>query len=458
MTIGSFLIRGRGAMLEFLPHPTPEALAEQIVAFSNGMGGTIVLGVDAEGHATGDAADDLEPIFVRALGLCAPAFRPLELPEWSVQDTSGGQVVTVTVRPVPSTLRTARGVAYVRSGALNVRLSPEQARPAGEKPPAPDFEGQTMPDATLDDLDEAVIEEYERNRARRGARADAFTRLDLLRDAGAVDADGRPTAAGVLLFGRHPGRFFPQMGVILVRFRGTSLRDAAVGGERYARRVEIVGPAARVVERTWAALLEEIDQQPVVLGLERRERHAYPLEAVREAVVNAVCHRDYGIRGQRIELRLFDDRLEIMSPGGLPGHITLDNILDEHYSRNPRLVRGLFYWGYIEELGQGVDIIYEAMRRDHHPAPEFRDTGRVFTVTLYNAVDDLEAEYEGVLNERQILALRYLGEHERITNRTYQALCTDVSSETLRLDLRDMVEKGFLLKIGDKRGTFYVRK
>ena len=174
--------------------------------------------------------------------------------------------------------------------------------------------------------------------------------------------------------------------------------------------------------------------------------------------MNAICHRDYSIQGQRVEVRLFDDRMEIMSPGGLPGHITVDNLRDEHYSRNPRLVRGLYYWGYIEELGQGVDIIYAAMEREHHPPPEFRDSGRGFTVVLSNAVDEVQLEFADQLNERQVRALRFLAQNERITNRDYRDLCVDVSAETLRLDLRDLVEKGILLKIGDKRGTYYVRK
>jgi ATP-dependent DNA helicase RecG len=219
-----------------------------------------------------------------------------------------------------------------------------------------------------------------------------------------------------------------------------------------------VGPAARLVEKTWQVIFEEIHQEAYLNGLQREERYEYPLAAVREAVVNAVCHRDYAIMGQRIEVRLFDDRMEILSPGGLPGHMTLENIREEHYSRNPRLVRGFFYWGIVEELGLGVDTIYEAMQRAHHPAPEFRDTGRSFSVTLRNAVDSLELEFGDLLNQRQIQALRFLGESDRITNSQYRELCSEVSSETLRLDLRDLVEKGILLKIGDKRGTYYVRK
>ena len=100
----------------------------------------------------------------------------------------------------------------------------------------------------------------------------------------------------------------------------------------------------------------------------------------------------------------------------------------------------------------------DVMRREHHPSPEFRDTGRSFTVRFFSAIDEIELLYGDQLNLRQIEALHFLAKKGRITNRQYRELCPDVSPETLRLDLRDMVEKGILFKIGDKRGTYYVRK
>ncbi|MGI5917242.1 MAG: ATP-binding protein [Anaerolineae bacterium] len=454
MSISATLSRGRGPMLEFMPDPDAGALAEMIVAFANGVGGTIVLGMDEQGHVR-DSAEDLEPLLARALQMCEPPFRAAELPEWHLEETPRGTVTTLVVKPTPYELSVQGRDVFVRSGSINIRLSPEQRNHSRTLTV---FEDDVVPGASESDLDRAIIEEYQENRIKRGPRGESFTRAELLRDAGAVDPNGRPTIAGLLLFGSHPHHFFPQVGVVVIRFKGTSIREAAASGERYSRRVEIVGPAARIVERTWEVLFEEIHQQSYLDGLERRERYAYPLEAVREAVVNAICHRDYTITGQRIEIRLFDDRMEIISPGGLPGHITLENILDEHYSRNPRLVRGLYYWGYIEELGQGVDIIYDAMRREHHPPPEFRDTGRSVSVTLRSAIDQFELEYGDQLNPRQLSALRFLAGHERITNRDYRDLCPDVTPETLRLDLRDLVEKGILLKIGDKRGTYYVLK
>lgn len=459
MNLMTLLSKGRGAMLEFVPEPEADKLAELIVAFANAVGGTILVGMDEQQRVHPDAVSSLEPALARAVSLCDPPLQAADLLEWHLEETPQGQIAAITVRPArQQPLSVAGRGIFVRSGALNVRLSAEQFARGGRLPQAPNFEDNILPSATLEDLDEDVIEEYHRNRIKRGPRGESFTRDELLRDVGAVDVNGALTVAGMLLFGKHPQRFLPQVGVVIVRFKGTSMHDVVTSSERYSRRFEIVGPAARMVERTWQVLAEETQHRALVSGLARQEVYDYPIDAVREAVVNAICHRDYSLSGQRIEIRLFDDRMEIMSPGGLPGHITLENILEEHYSRNPRLVRGLYYWGYIEELGQGIDIIYDAMRREHHPPPEFRATERSFTLTLRSAIDQIELQYGDRLNPRQVQVLKYLEAHERITNREYQQLCPDVSPETLRLDLRDLVKKGILLDIGDKRGRYYVLK
>ena len=177
----------------------------------------------------------------------------------------------------------------------------------------------------------------------------------------------------MLLFGKDPQFFIPQSGLVYVRFAGTEPRGPG-GLPGYTRREEFNGALARVIENCWSILLTELRGEAVVRGLKREDRHVYPQFAVREALVNAVCHRDYRLTGKRVEIRQFDDRLEISSPGGLPGYITLDNIVEEHFSRNPRLVNGLFEWGYIEQLGLGIDRMIEEMVQGGHPAPEFKPT------------------------------------------------------------------------------------
>ena len=202
---------------------------------------------------------------------------------------------------------------------------------------------------------------------------------------------------------------------------------------------------------------EELRRGAIVRSLQREEMWLYPPTAIREALVNAVAHRDYRLHGRGIEVRMFADRLEVISPGGLPGFITLDNIVEEHFSRNPRIVNGLFQWRYIEELGLGVDVMIEAMINAGHPPPEFRETPFSFTVIFRNVVE--RPPVSGVrltMNERQDKALAFIQRHGRITNRDYQDLCPEVSPETLRLDLADLVERGVLLKVGAKRGTYYI--
>ncbi len=215
-----------------------------------------------------------------------------------------------------------------------------------------------------------------------------------------------------------------------------------------------------MIERAWNLTAEEMQTEAVVNGLRRKEMPEYPPFAVREALVNAMCHRDYRLSGRRVEIRMYADRLEVISPGGLPGYITLDNIVEEHFSRNPRLVAGLFQWGYIEELGLGIDRMIEEMLENGHTAPDFEAKPYAFTVRLHNLRErrPVVPRWPTNMNERQMKAVTYMDQHGRITNRDYQQLCPDVNPETLRLDLVDLVDKGLLLKIGEKKGTYYILK
>ncbi|NLG48874.1 MAG: hypothetical protein GX552_02035, partial [Chloroflexi bacterium] len=243
MSIRALVSKGRGPMLEFMPEPEADELAQVIVAFANALGGTVIVGMDDQGRVHGDALENLEPVLNRALQMCEPPLRPADLPELQMEEVANEQVATITVRPTAYRVAARGHGVLVRSGTTNKRQTAAQVEAV--RPRAPGFEEETVPGATLDDLDESIIEEYQRNHIRRGPRGESFSRLELLRDAGALDPTGTPTNSGMLLFGKYPHRFLPQVGVIVVRFKGTSVREAVATSERYLRRVEIVGPAAR---------------------------------------------------------------------------------------------------------------------------------------------------------------------------------------------------------------------
>jgi ATP-dependent DNA helicase RecG len=181
-------------------------------------------------------------------------------------------------------------------------------------------------------------------------------------------------------------------------------------------------------------------------------------------LVNAVAHRDYNHQGDTIHLNLFSDRLEVISPGTLPGPITVENILTARFSRNPVLVQILADMGYVERLGYGLNRVVATTREAGLPPPQFTEIGGSFRAVLWRGassppspvIDD--PTVDATLNARQKLALSHLKTQPRITNRIYQDLCPDVHPETLRRDLADLVKRGHLMKIGDKRATYYILK
>ncbi|MCX7681523.1 MAG: putative DNA binding domain-containing protein [Anaerolineae bacterium] len=444
-----------GQTMALMAEPDVELLAETLVAFANSDGGTILIGVDENGQATGMVyADEVEGVLRAAVQECRP---PVEV-RWHQAAAEDGLAFAIVVPRSPELHSLADGRVLVRAGAENRPLSGDQIRQLAATKSTGDFEAEVAPGATRQDFDDEVIAEFIEKWELRQRREWTRSVDELLLEVGALDEDGRPTIAGVLLFARNPQAFLPQSALTFVKFVGSQPRGE-MGQPGYGRREEIGGPLARIIQRTWEVVGEEMRTGAVVTGLVREERTEYPVAAVREALVNAVAHRDYRLGGRRIEVRMFSDRMEIISPGGLPGFITLDNIVEEHFSRNPRIVNGLYQWGYIEELGLGIDLMIEEMVRAGHPPPKFKDTPYSFTVTLYNVRERPPVPaWTRTMNERQARALAYIQQHGRITSREYQNLCPDVSAETLRLDMVDLVERGVLLKVGDKKGTYYILK
>ncbi|HRQ40225.1 MAG TPA: ATP-binding protein [Chloroflexota bacterium] len=443
-----------GSRLAFLPAADIEPLAECLVALANGDGGVIVLGLDDHGRPTTPIwEEEAEGALREAAGLC----RPPVPTTWQPVETRSGVLIGLHVPRSTELHSLDDGRVLIRSGAQNRPLSGDEVRDLAASKNTAEYETEIVPGARPDDLDGDIIRDYLTRREERGAPR-TLDVAELLYEIGATNREGEPTTIGILLFGKKPQLFFPQSGITFVRFPGTEPRGED-GGIGYGRRDEISGNLARVIERAWNIIFEEMRVGATVNGLERAELLEYPRFAVREALVNAVAHRDYRIRGRRIEVRMYADRLEIISPGGLPGYMTLDNLVEEHFSRNPRLVSGLFQWGYIEELGLGIDQMIEEMTQAGHEPPEFKATPHLFTVILHNKRERAPTpKWTKSMNERQARALTFVRENGSITSRDYQQLCPDVTPETLRLDLKDLVDRGILLKIGSKKGTHYILK
>lgn len=323
------------------------------------------------------------------------------------------------------------------------------------------FERTLVPEAGEDDLDWPRIEQYARQvpGLGTGSAAEALIkRACLVRD---EQGELRPTFAGLLLFGREPARFLPSAEIIVVRYAGLQMSDTFV-------REDIRGPLPDQIRRAEAFVVANLERSFNLEGLAHTGRPALPVDAVRELIVNAVAHRAYDAGGDSIRLFIFADRLECYSPGRLPGHVTVDNILTERFSRNEAIVQVLADMGFIERLGYGIDRMVRRLAEEGLPAPKFEETAAGFKVTLLRrprpelprqpGPDTVRTWLEQGLNERQIMAMNFVLDKGRITNSDYSLLCPEVSSETLRRDLADLVDRDLLLRIGEKRATYYILK
>lgn len=435
---------------------TPAKLAETLVAFANASGGTLLVGVNprsgkAQGLADPDAALD------RALEAALSTDPPLIIPMPRITKEEGPPILVVTVPPGLPHVYSFRGKYLVRDGIHNRPLEPRQLRRLMMERGAVSFEALVPDGARLEDLDWEKAEHYlaDLDGLPHGSRKGALLKRGCL-------AEGRgglrPTYAGLLLFGLEPQRWVRSSEILVVRYAGRTMSDVFL-------REEVRGTLPEQIRRAEAFVVDNMRRGVRLSALERMEETEYPVEAIREAIVNAVAHRDYQTRGDEIRVLMFSDRIEFYSPGRLPGHITVENLVDERFSRNESIVQILSDMGFIERLGYGIDRMIRLMDRAGLPRPRFEETVAGFQVTLVGHGEALISEDVDVLrwqhlglNERQEQALAYLAERTRITNREYQQLCPDVSAETIRRDLADLVSKDLLLKIGDKRATYYILK
>lgn len=459
-TLEHLLAQPEGPRLAFVRERFKlDELAETLVALANAQGGTVVLGAGGRARARPEGLRDVAAAREAALEAALVCTPPLVLPLPQEVQHGDARLLLVVVPPGLPHVYSLHGKYLQRQGATNQPLQPDALRRLLLDRGDVGWDRLVPEDATLDDLDTRKIEAYISRIApavEDDPRAFLYRRGCLARTpAGSY----RPTNAGLVLFGHEVERRFPQAEITLVQYQGLDLADEF-------EREDVRDTLPEAVRRAERWLMEHMRKGSRMVGLERQDWTQFPPPAVREALVNAVAHRDYGVRGEGIRIALFADRLECYSPGRLPGHVTLENIVEERFSRNESLVQVLADYGLIERLGYGIDRMIRQMEQAGLPRPEFRETAAGFLVTLRGqpfeaslpeGIDTREWVRQG-LNERQIAALLHLSEHRRITNRDLQELSPDVSAETIRRDLADLVERGLLLKVGEKRATYYILK
>jgi ATP-dependent DNA helicase RecG len=423
-------------------------IAETCAAFATAQGGKVFVGVADDGRITGVqiGKGTLEDLANRI----AQNTTPKVVPTITTQGEPGATVIILDVPEHQTKPVTAFGRPYRRSGRTNQVLSASEVAELYLASRGLTWDETIKPDATLSDIDPEKVSKFlSRAIAERQWQIDpqtpvqqALKQLDLMRN-------GQLTVAALLLFSRRPQHFFVQGYLRCARFKGNSEVE-------FLDMKLIEGDIVAQVEEAMAFVRRNIRMAAKIEGqLERKERWEYPLDAVREGITNAVCHRDYADSGN-VLVKIFDDRLEIWNPGSLPSGLTVDDLRKAHESkpRNKLIARAFFLIKYIEQFGTGTGRMISDCREAEVPEPEFESRASSFRIIFRRPISVDEALSRLNLNARQKIAVKHAMQHGKLTRADYEKVA-GVPRATANRDLAELIRMGLLKKRGATRGAWY---
>jgi ATP-dependent DNA helicase RecG len=317
------------------------------------------------------------------------------------------------------------------------------------------YDGSAVDGTSLDDLDGGLVARYLDSVQASIGREVALRARGLVAE---KEGELRLTVAGLMVFGTNPQSHFPEASIRVLRYQGSSRETGARANVTYDQRLE--GPIPTQIETARETILGMLPKA-IRLGEEGRfaGRTVIPEFVWLEAIVNAATHRSYSIGGDHIRIEIFDDRLEVESPGRFPGLVRLDNIRSSRFARNPRIARAMSDLGFGRELGEGVDRMFEEMERAGLPDPVYGERSGSVRVALL--ADPLAGRILDRLPSGSERFVEFLSRGDRVT--TTQAVdLLGVSRPTVLRYLHDLRERGLIEHVGtslkDPRGYWRLRR
>lgn len=380
-------------------------LANEVASFANANGGVLAVGITDSGEIEGfnkcgiDKLNDCQKVVSNFLNP-APVYE-CELVNIKNEKGEDDCIVLFHIEPAMNYIvRNNKDEVYCRQGDSSIKLTSDQIRSLEYDRKERDFEAEILIDSSIDDIDIEVVEIYKEKLGTTLSFEQVLKARGFLREKqGAL----RLTKAGMLLFGKNPSVYLPSARVRVLKFEGVNFQ---VGAEMNI-----------VKDRTFdSCLYKTIEQAREFINSQLREfTHLnqdgvfetipeYPEFAWYEGLVNAVTHRDYSNSGEHITIKLFDDRLEICSPGRLGGFVTLETMKTKRYSRNPQIARVLNEFGIVRELNEGVKRIYSEMQRFFLKDPMYSEPDRnsVLLVLDNNIIMRSKRKEESMLKDNII--------------------------------------------------------
>ena len=397
----------------------PSELLKHLIAFANADGGQLVIGIEDEKQGniiTGFKDGRAYPIedFKKIDREMRETPLDLSFEEIPVVNHKGEEDLVLVISVELSSNRVIAAPndeVYLRQGDESVKLSYEQRTQLSYDKGQRFFEDEVVPDASLEDIDDSLVQDF-KNRFDISERS-----VEEILKARRFLINGKLTKAAILLFGKYPSAFFPQARVRFQRFDGTDMGTGSsfnvIKEVTFDDALPTLIIKVRDFIRTQLREFQYLDNDGQFQILPE-----YPEFAWFEGIVNAVTHRDYSVYGDHIRVLMFEDRLEIHSPGKLPNIVTVENIKHERFSRNPRIARTLTEFGWVREMNEGVKRIYSEMESAFLHEPKYSEPGNKVCLTLENNIisrhlrtrDSLEKQFTdfGELTADEQLIVHYM--------------------------------------------------
>lgn len=429
--------------IEFKESFKDDAL-KTLCAFANTSGGSLFLGIKNDSTLLGGKiTDKVQQKIVNQiddlLGI---------QPEMIVHKEGDGEFLEIKVHKSKTPVD-LRGRFYKRVGNTTREIEREGLKALLLKDVP--WDSQIRDDSSFEDLDseliQSVVDKYYSDKSIHSKDHRVFCeRLGILNS-------GMVTNAALILFGKNLLQTFPYIKIRIGRFKNhsTIVSDFEITGNLFEQLIE--------AESIIKARIENVQQ----IGGDSFQRHEvweYPIEAIREAVLNAIVHRNYHITNTEIQIKIYDDFIWIYSPGKLPEEISLEQLKKPHSSirRNP-IIAGVFHRaGYIEQFGTGIERMMEAMKEHLMPEPFFEEQGNGFVVKLYAdylAYHREEQVFDFSKRQKRILEVAQDGPFNMSD---LSSVFSNVDNRTLRRDLSELIDADILTAKGEKRGRTYSLK
>jgi len=437
-------------------------IGDSMMGFANADGGIIAIGIEKDKTITGVKDILIKTAEVRkAAGqwLVPPIKIQTKPVPCQTHKKEASNILLVKIFIGNQVHSNQKDEVYLRSGNENIKLNHEKRMMLLDERGGISFELTEAKGATLDDLNKNALNEY-----KQAINLPKITVQKLLtgRDlAISKQKDIAINMAGILLFGKKPERWVERARIRILRYEGNI--------EKTGQRLNLIKDIP-----IYGSLINQIKEAQKILDSLLRDftvldqsgkfiiQKEYPKFAWQEAIINSVIHRAYVLRGADIQIKMFDDHLEIISPGRFPGPVTEKNIKNIHYSRNPRIARVMTELGFIKEIGEGVNRIFREMEIVKLPKPVFLERGgSEVIVRLENNVvartlskkaplkEKIEQEVLQSLSPSDRKIITFIIEHGKISTKECENLIEKHRMTALRY-IKSLVQKGFLKRVGKK--------